>query len=315
MEYLTRLKQLIVRPEFFTTHQFLFRSGVKFYAMLLLIFIAAKVVLALPAVVTFFQTVFSEEWHKQQSIITELYPAELVLTVNDGVISTNVSEPYAIALPGEWQEQNYQETAKNLIVIDTTKPIDTGDFAAKDTILILSKYGFGYHDPAKGEFRIYDLRDKNWHENFTLTQSIFSEFVTKVGSMIKWLLFAGCAILPFFLYALFFVLYLIYLLFGAMIVWLGAKLRGHQLTYGQAYSAGFYLLPVPFLYEFISSFVFTEPNSGIPFAFTLILLVMTLVNFPKKPATPAIASETSTVTAVDTPVASVASIENQSETK
>lgn len=286
MEYLTRLKQFIIRPQFFTTNEWRFQSGLKFYATILFIFIAAKVILALPAGITFFQTVLSDEWQKQQSIITKLYPAGLVITVKDGEISTNVSEPYAITLPSEWREQNSQGAVENFVVIDTTKPIDTGDFAAKDTILILGKYGFGYHDPSKGEFRIYDLRDQDWRQDVTLTSSDYTTFVSKVSTWLKWFLLAGCVMLPFLLYTLFFVLYLIYLLFGALVVWLGAKLRGHQLTYGQAYIAGFYLLPIPFLYEFVTSFLFTTPNSGIPFAFTLILLIMTLINFPKKVVAP-----------------------------
>lgn len=316
MEYFARFKQLMVRPEFFTPNDLRFRSGLKFYALLLAVFILAKVIFALPAGYVFVKTVFSDEWRSQQSIVSNLYPSELVLTVTNGVISTNVSEPYPIALPQEWQDQKHQSSVKNLVVIDTTTDtIDTGDFAIKDTLLILGKYGFGYHDPAKGEFRIYDLRDKDWHENFTLTQAMFSGFVAKVGSLIKWFLLAGCIILPFFLYALFFVLYLCYLIFGAVVVWLGAKLHGHQMTYGQSYIAGFYLLPAPFLYEFFASFLFTTPSSGIPFAFTLILFVMTLINFPRKAEAAPVVAETTPVAPVEISSDNIASTEESKETK
>ena len=83
--------------------------------------------------------------------------------------------------------------------------------------------------------------------------------------------------LPFILFAFFWVGYLVYLLFGALVIWFMAKLRKVDLTYGQSYKLGLYLLTLPILYGILT----TGPLSmfHIPFGFTLILAALAYANF------------------------------------
>ncbi len=281
MNLFTSLKTKIIRPDFFQNRPLALRNGLKFYSWLILLFVLGKMITLLPDGVVFVRAMFSDSFTKQQTLVSSLYPTELELTVKNGQISSNVAEPYPIAFPEAWQSKEHVLPNKNLVVIHTSKAIDTADFTSQDTLFILGQNGFGYHDPSKGEFRVYDLSQQGWRGNFTLTHDDFVQIVAKVGIAFKWIVLIGCVLLPFLLYGTLFVGYLLYLIAGAGIVWLGAKLHGHELRYGQAYIAGLFLLPVPFLYDFITGVLFTGPHTILPFAFTLILLIMTLLNFPK----------------------------------
>jgi hypothetical protein len=277
MNLWVRIKLVVYRPDFFAHHSYRVGSGLKFYSLLLLFFIGLRVLLALPATVQFYQTILSDAWEIQAAIVTNLFPEELNLVVNDGIVSTNVAEPYVIPVPQEWgPAQNGMP--KNLIVINTLSAIETDDFTRADTLVIVGRDGIGFHNANKGEFRIYDLSGSNGNWSAQINRQTYAEFVATTSDIMRWTLIIGGIALPFILYAVLWVSYLVYLVFGALIVWAGAKWRGHQITYGDAYVAGMFLLPIPFLYEFLSSY--GQGLAGnILFAFTLILFLMTLINF------------------------------------
>lgn len=291
MRFWNTLKNIVFRPDFFASATFTLKDGLKFYSLLLLLFIGLRILLALPNTVHLYQAVLSEQWQEQKNIIDDLYPDELKLTLKEGIVTTNVAQPYPLSLPEPWRSPK-NNTPDNLLVINTDKPIETGDFESQNTIFILGRDGFGYHDPNKGEFRIYDFVAQGWKGNMELDKTTYSGFVTKTSTILQKLILVGCFVLPFILYSALWILYLIYLFFGALIVWGGAKLHGHTINYGQAYTAGLFLLPIPFLYEFLSSYGHGIAGN-IPFAFSLILLLMTLINFKKStPPEVAISSET-----------------------
>lgn len=296
MNLWNKLKAAVYRPEFFGAHVFETKKGLRFYSLLLLLFIGIKVLFALPATVQFYQTILSDAWKEQESIVTSIFPAELVLSVKDGKVSTNVSEPYAIAVPEEWRTAD-GSAPKNLLVINTKKSIETDDFSQENTLLILGESGFGYHDPNKGEFRIYDLNRKDWEENIRLDKESFASFVGTTSHIVRWVLMVGCFALPFMVYVILWVSYLVYLVFGALVVWAGAKWRGHQITYGDAYVAAMYLFPIPFLYEFLSSYGHGLAGNML-FAFSLILFIMTIINF-RKVSAPVVDAQTPVVAKTD----------------
>lgn len=273
------LKNLVYRPEFFAQQNFLFRPALRFYAVLILAFVGLQILATLPGTIRFFQTVFSEQWQEQKAIVQNIFPEELVITVTNGAVSTNTSEPIVFPIPQEWRNSR-ADMPENLVVIDTTKPIETSDFTKQDTALIISEYGFGYHDFEKGEFRIYDTRDKDWRGSFTGDKAGYDGLITKLFQYLRVVIIVGTLVMPFLLYGMFFIGILVYLVFGALLVWAAAKVRNFPLSYGQAYVAALYLLPVPLLYDV---FLTAMPHDyhGVPFAFSFILFIVALINFPK----------------------------------
>lgn len=229
---------------------------------------------------------------KLRQRIINVYPAELVLTLEDGRIASNVDEPYAIALPAEFsachdEDCPQERLPKSLVVIDTTKPIESADFKRHDTLIILGAREVGFANPKDNKIEIHRL-DSFSKENFSLNRVIFTEIVQKAFHVLKWLLIVGLFLVPIVLFAAFLLGILFYLLAGALIVLLMAKLRKLQLTYGQAYKLGFYLLTPTLAYNVITSSIW--PVGHLPFIGSLILAVSSyaLLRTPVK-AVPAVA--------------------------
>ncbi len=288
------IKATLVRPQFFQSPLFAAQPGLRFYSFSILAFTLATVVFMLPGIFGFFHQISGGEWQKQKTIISNLFPSELKLSFTKDGMVTNVAEPYAITLPKEWRGDN-TKIPKNILVINTTIPIDSAAFANADTYAILSKEQFGYHNPDKGETRFYDLKSQEWSKSETIDKEKFDTLVDKGSTILRTLLVIGTILLPFLLYALFWVSYLIYLILGAALVWLVTKLGGYKLSYSQAYRSSLYLLPLPLCYDFLSSSSLGLSVLHIPFFFSALLVLMTILNFPKVNKVTAADIEPSTV--------------------
>lgn len=283
MNILQSIQRIIQRPKFFTSLEFVQGRTIRFYSLLILIFTLVSVAISLPGAFRFVEIITSQDWQNQTSIIIELYPDELEIRFTEGIISTNAEEPFAIAFPESWR--THEEGARmpeNILVIDTMKSIALEDFATKKTMLILGKSTLGFWDEEESSVSIYDLESKAESESFVLTKTEYAQFIAQASSVFQKVLLIGILFLPVFLYIAYWVSYLVYLLFGACIVWIAAKIRGYKLSYKNAYKAGLYLLPIPLVYDFFVVLLSDFPHVRVPFLFTAFLFAMTLRNFPKE---------------------------------
>ncbi len=208
--------------------------------------------------------------------IVATFPQELVIRTENHSIKTNVEEPYAIPLPDALKKEMAGEgmsyDLENLLVIDTTKPIGSADFKEGKTALIIGKDEFGILTPDKGKVEIMSLGEMN--DGYKIDRAAFGTFVGAVWNVLKIVGVVLMILMPFLIFAGLFSGYAIYLLFGALAVWLGAKIAGKKLGYGQSYKTGLRLITLPFLGSFLLPFVFHAP-----FACTLFLGVLAYVNF------------------------------------
>ena len=281
-DILQSIQRLIERPKFFTSLDFTRGRTFRFYSFLILIFTVASVVISIPEAFRFASAVASKEWHDQTAVVTRLYPDDLEIRMVNGTISTNAEEPLAIPFPESWRTQQERSAMpENLLVIDTTKSIALEDFAEKKTSLILGKNTLGAWDQQKGKADIYDLGGKSGEGSLLLTKEKYAMFVSRVSSVLQKVFLFGIFLLPVFFYVAYWIGYLVYLIFGAAIVWLVAKQRGYALSYKNAYKAGIYLLPVPLVYDFFVMVLSDFPHVRVPFLFTAFLVAMALRNFPR----------------------------------
>lgn len=210
--------------------------------------------------------------------VEELYPDTLVLSVGKEGISTNVSEPFAIPFPESWQDNTGKKTGtfpKNLLVINTAKSIESADFSAYDTLAILSKNEIGIYKENEKKAEIQSIKGSD--EPFDINKGGFVEFVGMAVHYFKWIVAILLCLSPFFIFLFLFLAYLVYLVFGALVVWLAAKLRGVSMTYSLAYRFGLYLIVLPLLYESVLAKFF--PILSFPFDATFILFILALINF------------------------------------
>lgn len=228
-----------------------------------------------------------------EQMVADLYPNELVLTWKNGEVSSNVDEPYAIPFPKEWLSHQERRDdfpmVENLLVIDTSKSVDANDFERYDTMLILGKDSVGNRDARQGKVQIQNFSRYNF-DDFQLDKEKVLSLVSMAFNFLKWVFLTLLFALPLLIFVGLSVQYLVYLVFGALIIWLVAKLRKVELTYGVAYKLGLYLLTLPILVNILSSIIHILDA---PFVFTLILAFVTYINLeqavaasnPKAPET------------------------------
>ncbi|OGI19225.1 MAG: hypothetical protein A3J06_04230 [Candidatus Moranbacteria bacterium RIFCSPLOWO2_02_FULL_48_19] len=246
-----------------------FSVALKQYTLFIL---CVAVVISIPLYIAF------GVWHSQvkemgdiRAKVLAVYPDELVLTFQNGQMASNVEEPYSIPMPAEFDVK----TPKNLVVINTRGSITLNDFERYDTLAILGGDAVWTHDPQKDKIEIQKF-DQFSKASFVLNEQKLTEWVDlafKVGRIVVIILLI---FMPAFIFVFLWVGYLVYLLFGAFVIWLMAKLRKVDCTYGQSYKLGLYLLTLPILYSVLT----TGPLSmfHIPFGFTLILAVLAYAN-------------------------------------
>ncbi len=209
------------------------------------------------------------------------YPSDLVVKINQGEISINQPEPYLIPTPSSWVNglsdggrRSSGFRIENLIVFDTAKPIASEDFEADQTLVIVGKNEIGMYDPNKSKVEIYDLKNLGLHENITIDQSMYTGFLDQAWKVLRGVAIFCIVLLPVFLFFGFGIGYAAYLLFGVLFIWLAFHICNRPYTYGQSYKTGLYLLTLPIILNFLFPVVFI-----IPFSFTLLLAILTWLNF------------------------------------
>ncbi len=208
--------------------------------------------------------------------VTDLYPNELVLTIKDGVASTNVNEPYVIPFPSGWKQD--AKEPKNLVVIDTTHSLSIDEVKAYDAGMVIGDKSFYSKD--KESIRITDI--SSVAKNYTLTKTIVDSYARTLHPVFYILLVIAPFIVFFFVTLFAGLYYLLVGLFGALLVLLITKLRGWSLSYKQAYAVALFAqMPVAIVGVLLG--VLSFPSS---FWLNLALFaVIVLVNFNTKEPT------------------------------
>lgn len=279
------LKAFFYRPNFFREQKFSGSASFRFYSLTMLIVVGVTVMTLLPGFLRVVDSIRSGEWQTQQMITRDLFPEKLILTLEQGTLSTNQSAPVEIRVPEAWQKMGCAvgdtcqdvEIPLNFLVIDTTASVTPQAIEDRETLVLLGQHEMGVRNPERGETRIFNLREMELTEKLTITKAVFDQWVERGSDFLKIIFYIVGAVVPFAIYFGMWIGYLIYSLLGALIVWLAAHLRGHQLTYGRAYISTLYLLPTPFLV----SFLMHVAGSRVPLVFSLVLFLAALVNFPK----------------------------------
>ena len=206
--------------------------------------------------VKFYLTVIPDikEFISEENVLS-LYPDELEVTIEQGVVTTNVDEPYTINFPGwdvDLKEEN--KLPSNFIVIDTSNGEENtalGDIRSYDAMFILMSDSFAVQED-NGEIRIIPLKDV---ESFTLNEEILGVLVSKfakwlpviigVLSIIAW---AGATLGMF-------AIYLLSLVFLSVIPFAVSRIKGGNFSYKESYKFSLYALGPVILLDAIDHLV------------------------------------------------------------
>lgn len=279
MKLLRRVESSIYDLSFYRTVGQRKLSGALGY-FALLVFVLSLLISAKPFIdIAGFAFQSSAEREALKEEVASAYPDELIVTIENGRVSTNVPEPYPIPFPEAFKEAFVGDgrAPQNLLVINTGKSISADDFEAFDTFVILGGDSIGVYQPDRQKAQIQGLAGLAG-ESLVIDKEEFISMTGTAEKFIRWMAVALLFLVPLIVFFMTAFAYLFYLLFGALLVMLVAKLRGVRLGYKEAYKAGLYLLTLPMLYEMISSPLLV-PELHIPLVFTALLAVAAALNF------------------------------------
>lgn len=247
-----------------------------FFTLAILIALITSVsflVSAVPAVQSFLANVGTK--------ILEYYPEELEIAIKNGVVSTNIQEPYFVKLPQEFRNSiekgsGISQGTENLFVIDTKTPFTVDQFKNYRTLLLITKDSI-VHSDGGGKITIQSLAKI---DNFTINKIKMTYFLNRAEPYFKFI-YPIIAVASFFLFLAGICLNLSYLLFIALLIWLIARIKKIKIGYGKSFQLGLHLVTAAIA---INSLLFLiAPQVRIPFLFTAIVLIAAIVNIKAAP--------------------------------
>lgn len=225
-----------------------------------------------------------------KTTLKDVYPKDLVVTVKNGEVSTNMKEPYAIDLPERVKKEFTKDATKapqHLVVFDTQGSIE--NFTTYQTFILVTKKNVAFQDKDKG-IRVMSVAEMGdfAKTGATMNRATYDSIMSKalpfldfIPGIVTFLAIGLIFIFPFLFAALGLVKYLIYLVVGALLAWVIARVQERNLDYGELYVLGFYGLTLPILYRTVEYVL----DFHIGWIFTLIFLVWMgagMMAFPKK---------------------------------
>lgn len=169
------------------------------------------------------------------SLVREYYPADMVVTIENGQASTNIAEPFIVTSKGVARDILREDGLDNLLVIDTGHELNIKMFEDYKTLVLLTKTEVVTQN-RKGNITIQSLRNT---PNTVINQTELLVFVEKIRAGLPYLVPVGIVVT---LISVFFgyVIYLIPLFLFALIPFFLAKVKKISLTYGGAYRMSLY---------------------------------------------------------------------------
>lgn len=215
---------------------------------------------------------------KVSEFLVSAYPEDLELTIENGLLSTNVEEPYTIELPVYKDDKT-----ENLLVIDTQAEFTVSLFDEYHTLAFANETDLyirqmeGYD----GEFIAYSFSAMNNDGVFRVNRYFIVE---KVGIFVKEIFRFLPAILVFF-YLMFvigqFMMSLIFAIFMAFIVW-GVSANFHELKsigFSKSYKLVLYgMIPALFVKTLLALTSFWTDFRGFPLMMSLLTLIVVFAN-------------------------------------
>ena len=209
--------------------------------------------------------------------IVELFPAELRIDVKNGQVSTNVQEPYFIKFPGELKAKENSEISnknlsniENILVIDTKNDFNLDTFNSYKTFALLTKNSVVYYKDNGIEMQPLESS-----MNFSVDREKVASVIDKIKPYIKFV-YPIVVLSIFVISMIVFCFQLICLFFGALFVWLVARLKKVNMGYLKAYQLSLHLLTFGILVETLAFlFGYVIP---IPFFGTILLAIFAAIN-------------------------------------
>lgn len=266
MNLFNQIKQSIYSPRYYSEiFKESFGSSLKYFLMIILL---ASVVQATGWIYTYV-SVGQGMVRSFVDNITSVYPEELEVTIKDGIVSTNVAEPYFITIP------ELENQSANLLVIDTKTPYSSSKFNEYKTAAWLSSDSLFVKESGEGKIRTVDLSGQ---KNLIINKALFDTLVSQIKpylGLITPLVVIGSVLAVFMLNSLL----LIYLLIPAAIIFLLLKIMKRSLSFSGSYKVALHAITLPLIISTVGSLIYLP---GFTFEFTIITLFVVMINLASR---------------------------------
>jgi hypothetical protein len=159
--------------------------------------------------------------------VTDFYPDDLEVTLDNGTVSINKPQPYALPFPDKLRSEDSDGEPRNLVVFDTEAPFGVEAFKKHDTLVLVTRDAFVMED--SNGIKVTPLSDLKCEEgkpcSYTLTEEKLKGILAKVAPLTAYvlpMLAVGMLLLLLIIYAF----GLIALLVAALVSYLLLKLPG-----------------------------------------------------------------------------------------
>lgn len=203
--------------------------------------------------------------------IASYFPQELTVTIKNGKVSTNVQEPYFIKAAQRPIDEN---NVANLIVIDTKNKFDIDTFNSYKTVVLLTSDSIV---SVKSDNQI-TITSLSSIKDLTLNRDKVTSFINMVKPFLVILypiVFVGAYIIGYGVV----ILKMIYLLFGALLIWSVAKIKGVKIGYKKSYQTGIHLMTSAIIIVSILNAI--SAKLTFIFLFSILLIISAVLNLKK----------------------------------
>ena len=215
-----------------------------------------------------------------------VYPEDLVLTFQDGQMTSNQVEPYFIEskeiVPEQWREDFMESTSgefpKNIVVIDTVTPYTQEQYAAYDVLVWLSKDTVYIEDEAITSRPLSDVPNAVVDKTFVDEKIAiwWGQMKTAIPFLVVLFIVVGVVAIT-----LFRMIYSVILAVGVLIIGSIMKLN---LDFEGSYKIALHVITLP---SFLALAIMLTSRYtgfyGFPFWFTLLSLLLVAVNLKNLP--------------------------------
>jgi hypothetical protein len=276
MNIFKQIGKSIYGPEFYTGLKAeTVGPAIKYYLKLVLL---VSIIPALSWTIFVFPDVRSLLEPQNVTSLVSVYPAELELKIKDGQFSTNVVEPYVIAVPGgyEVEADSSEEVPKNLVVIDTSiESISPNILKENSALFFITKNSIiGAKDGGLQVIPMSEYKDFS----YTLNQSGLEKLAQKIAPILKGLLYFA----PLFIYIGLFssgVMLLIFVLIFALFAWLILVIKKNSLGYKYAFRVTVHAFTLGLIADFVYSSITGQPLDWLITG--LLTMIIVFVNIKK----------------------------------
>ena len=201
------------------------------------------------------------------------FPDDFEARLTNGVVTTNVVEPYVFPVPSALRDTATKDGISALVVFDTNTPFSLEQFNAYRTLLWVGSNQFAFRDKENS----VTAQHFDAGASLTINESVLrnveehiSPYYRYIGPAIVVLIFIGMLIVLGFNF--------IYLIFGALLILILGRVMKKNFSYGKAYQIGLHAVTLPVLIHMLLS-LFSTSLLNVPFAATIIMLTVVYVNF------------------------------------